>query len=150
MQASFDQNPFMAVSRIQVLRVRFLDGSELGDETVEHFDLSNGVHLAVVAACAGVVFISVLGTGIICVTVRQSRGKVQEPAKTKIPSSNSKTTRTSRSSNPTFVIYHMDQPSVTSSITEQRNVDELLDYASYAMSYDMATSVVSGSFDMER
>lgn len=143
LQAAFDKNPFMAVSRVRVISVKFLDGRDSGLPSGGGGKSHENTYLLVVAGCVGVVLISMIGTVAIYMASRH-QGKVpEELRKPPVPSNQSKSSRTSRSTNPTatIVVYHTDAPSVTSSITEQRVKDDLPDYASYAMSYTLDQSI---------
>ncbi len=150
LQAAFDKSPFMAVSRVRVTNVKFVDSSAVLDELAGgHSYLKGTTHLIVIAGCVCVVLISIIGTGAIYLAFRHRRQVPAEPVKPHTPSHKSKSSRTSRSTNPsaTIIVYHTDAPSITSSITEQRVKDDLPDYASYAMSYTLDRSICE-SLDM--
>ncbi|GAX13810.1 hypothetical protein FisN_30Lh106 [Fistulifera solaris] len=147
LQATFDKNPFMAVSRVRVTKVQFVESRTLPDGAAGgHLYWKGTTHLIVIAGCVFVVLISIIGTGAIYMAFRHRRQVPEEPLK---PQTSSKSSRTSRSTNPTatIIVYHTDAPSITSSITEQRVKDELPDYASYAMSYTLDRSICE-SLDM--
>jgi hypothetical protein len=150
LQAAFDKNPFMAVSRVRVTNVKFVDSSTLPDGTDgSHSYWKGTTHLIIIAGCVCFVLISIIGTGAIYLAFRHRTQAPEVPVKPHTPSQKSKSSRTSRSTNPTatIIVYHTDDPSITSSITEQRVKDELPDYASYAMSYTLDRSICE-SLDM--
>lgn len=155
LQAAFDKNPYMAVARIRVQSVRFLDGSERGlpggGEAGKYSNWTDTTHLILMAGCAGVVLVSILGTCAICMSFRNQEKVAEVAVKPPVPPTNSKTSRTSKSTNPTatIVVYHTDAPSVTSSITEQRGKDGLPNYPSYAMPYTLDRSICE-TLDIER